>query len=558
MNIDFNNDVFLQRQSMYLNFDKSTDKTLVDQSQIQYEYKMTGYFISANSSNGQPQYNENKIDYESNWIKITDKEIIQDKIKAKITTPSLDYDSVISVQIRAIDENNGQYSNISEPKQCILIKNDRSNVIIDNINWNNKNIEIQLNYDIKSALPSNAAQLSSNILLLYRKKILENINFKIDYTYTTNNITPSSFLYNTSFILTTSSAISPISLLTINNLNNNQNYYIWVQLTNNITGEKDLVYRLFLSKAPAFLIYKNGAGANLPQTNEFFPAKLLSNKSEISQQSFAIFDSSYDRDILNEKPSIGFYSLPQAENFMGELICQKIDNESSLVFKNNNRNIKNIFITDKENQEVEELLQKIPEDYDSFVQTTNNKIEEIDKSISEIKQTNETQNSNINTNKTNLQKLDNKVSDLEKELNNIILTKIYPVGSIKITTNATNPSTYLGGTWISWGSGRIPIGVDNNSDIFKTSEITGGSSSHSHTAGTLMACIDTKNANNFFTYKTVEDSNNRYVITGYSSTLSNHTLGGGSTTRGTDVVGNTGSEENYPPYITCYMWKRTA
>lgn len=381
MNIDFNNNVFLQRQSMYLNFDKSTDKTLVDQSQIQYEYKMTGYFISADLSNGQPQYNENKIDYESNWIKITDKEIIQEKIKAKIITPSLNYDSVINIQVRAIDENNGQYSEISESKQCILIKNDRSNVIIDNINWNNKDVEIQLDYDIKSALPSNATQLSSDVLLSYRKKILENISFKIEYTYTINNITPDSFLYNTSFILTTSSAISPISLLTINNLNNNQNYYIWVQLTNNITGEKDLVYRLFLSKAPAFLIYKNGAGANLPQTNEFFPAKLLSNKSEISQQSFAIFDSSYDKDIPNEKPSIGFYSLPQQESWMGTLYCQKINDKTTLNFINNQNEDKYIFLTDKDPADVEEALNNIPTDYNIFKQNTNDSIQLINQTL---------------------------------------------------------------------------------------------------------------------------------------------------------------------------------
>lgn len=40
------------------------------------------------------------------------------------------------------------------------------------------------------------------------------------------------------------------------------------------------------------------------------------------------------------------------------------------------------------------------------------------------------------------------------------LDRSHPVGSIYFTDNSGNPSLYLGGTWETWGSGCIPIGVD--------------------------------------------------------------------------------------------------
>ena len=40
------------------------------------------------------------------------------------------------------------------------------------------------------------------------------------------------------------------------------------------------------------------------------------------------------------------------------------------------------------------------------------------------------------------------------------------------TTN-TNPATYLGfGTWISWGAGKVPVGVDTADTDFATVEKT--------------------------------------------------------------------------------------
>ena len=72
---------------------------------------------------------------------------------------------------------------------------------------------------------------------------------------------------------------------------------------------------------------------------------------------------------------------------------------------------------------------------------------------------------------------------------------IYPVGSIYMSIKNTNPSTYFGGTWVAWGTGRVPVGVNANDTNFATAEKTGGSStvtlttaqipSHTHAKGTL-------------------------------------------------------------------------
>lgn len=58
-----------------------------------------------------------------------------------------------------------------------------------------------------------------------------------------------------------------------------------------------------------------------------------------------------------------------------------------------------------------------------------------------------------------------------------------PIGSILFNTSGENPSTYIGGTWVAWGSGRVPVGINTSDTDFSTVEKTGGSKelqSHTH------------------------------------------------------------------------------
>ena len=46
-------------------------------------------------------------------------------------------------------------------------------------------------------------------------------------------------------------------------------------------------------------------------------------------------------------------------------------------------------------------------------------------------------------------------------IENIMLAN-YPVGSIYFSVDSANPSTKFGGTWVAWGKGRVPVGVDES------------------------------------------------------------------------------------------------
>ena len=57
------------------------------------------------------------------------------------------------------------------------------------------------------------------------------------------------------------------------------------------------------------------------------------------------------------------------------------------------------------------------------------------------------------------------------------LVGAYPVGSIYMNaTVATNPGTLLGfGTWVAFGAGKVPVGINSGDSDFDTVEETGGS-----------------------------------------------------------------------------------
>ena len=69
------------------------------------------------------------------------------------------------------------------------------------------------------------------------------------------------------------------------------------------------------------------------------------------------------------------------------------------------------------------------------------------------------------------------------------LAAVYPVGSIYINaTNSNNPSSLLGfGTWVAFGAGRVPIGIDSSDTDFDTAEETGGSKTHTLTESEMPA-----------------------------------------------------------------------
>lgn len=141
----------------------------------------------------------------------------------------------------------------------------------------------------------------------------------------------------------------------------------------------------------------------------------------------------------------------------------------------------------------------------------------------------------------------------------------YPVGSIYINaTNATNPATLLGfGTWVAFGAGRVPVGIDASDPLFDAAEEVGGSKdavvvSHTHTATTNTTGAHTHNSG-LVTYSGTESST--VTAAGPFGTTTNIVTGSAGDHSHTVTVASTGSSgtnANLQPYITVYMWKRTA
>ena len=150
------------------------------------------------------------------------------------------------------------------------------------------------------------------------------------------------------------------------------------------------------------------------------------------------------------------------------------------------------------------------------------------------------------------------------------ILSVYPVGSIYLSVNNTNPSALFGGTWEAWGSGRCPIGVDTTQTEFDTVEKTGGEKehtliteempAHTHTIGSSGAHKHTYtgfiqcSASSSTSYMAI--AHKRYTADGTATPASMNSSGGH-----THTPTNTGggqSHNNLQPYITCYMWKRVA
>ena len=133
-----------------------------------------------------------------------------------------------------------------------------------------------------------------------------------------------------------------------------------------------------------------------------------------------------------------------------------------------------------------------------------------------------------------------------------IFDKIYPVGSIYINaTNSTNPGTLLGfGTWIAFGAGRVPVGIDSSDTDFDTAEETGGSKTHTLTVSELPSHTHTHTVQTGRSFSS--STGNAPVVQGRDNTV----LSSAAVT--TSSTGSGSAHNNVQPYIVVYMWKRTA
>lgn len=160
-----------------------------------------------------------------------------------------------------------------------------------------------------------------------------------------------------------------------------------------------------------------------------------------------------------------------------------------------------------------------------------------------------------------------------------ILNLVYPIGSIYMSVDPRNPHEFIGGTWVEWGKGRVPVGIDIDDNDFKTAGKEGGEKTHT------LSVSEMPWHNHEGTYSTVEmETINTRPTSGAPASLGIKTYtvkydineqveeykvspAGGSplsVENGTVINsqygvcpnGSGAAHNNLQPYIVCYMWRR--
>lgn len=142
---------------------------------------------------------------------------------------------------------------------------------------------------------------------------------------------------------------------------------------------------------------------------------------------------------------------------------------------------------------------------------------------------------------------------------NFVLDNVYPIGSIYMNVNSTNPGTLFGGTWEQI-QGKFLLGMSSSYPAGSQ----GGEASHTLTTAEMPSHgHNPANESGYFGFITnskkvfevgdmgVQSGSGRYYP--YASAafdISRNSL--------TGTTGGGTSHNNMPPYLSIYIWKRTA
>lgn len=127
-----------------------------------------------------------------------------------------------------------------------------------------------------------------------------------------------------------------------------------------------------------------------------------------------------------------------------------------------------------------------------------------------------------------------------------IVDLVYPIGSIYMSVNGTNPGTLFGGTWEQLED-RFLLGAGSG----YTAGSTGGEANHTLTISEMPSHDHPITTG--YEAATAASGGTSYLVAGYS--------GSARPTNMPFRIGNRGGGQphnNMPPYLAVYMWKRTA
>lgn len=124
---------------------------------------------------------------------------------------------------------------------------------------------------------------------------------------------------------------------------------------------------------------------------------------------------------------------------------------------------------------------------------------------------------------------------------------LYPIGSIYMSIQDTNPSVFFGGTWERIAKGKTLVGVDENDTDFNISSKTGGEKTHTLTVNEIPS----------HQHNGLQGVG--LAFTGSGSQGDGIHLANSSDNRiKTFSTGGDEPHNNMQPYYTCYIFVRTA
>ena len=167
--------------------------------------------------------------------------------------------------------------------------------------------------------------------------------------------------------------------------------------------------------------------------------------------------------------------------------------------------------------------------------------EELAKKIAELEK-------KVNSNTTNIENntlsINNSKQELESKINSNF-DKVYPVGSIYISTSSTNPSAIYGGTWERYGQGKTLVGLNESETEFSTVNKIGGEKTHTLTISEMP-----RHTHSLYMNSGTDDLSRGFWLVQDAVPVST------SRANITEYEGWSQPHNNLQPYITVYMWKR--